>query len=80
MKRTSSGGFSIYQWWSRNDDVNRGRGYLDDDEESDGAQADGEPLRGIEGAHGFGERRYWHDTQAERGCERCLEAIFDRGR
>ena len=28
MKRTSSGGFLIYQWWSRNDDLYRGRGYL----------------------------------------------------
>ena len=28
MKRTSSGGSSVYQWWSRNDDVYRDRGYL----------------------------------------------------
>ena len=52
-----------------------GRGYLDDDEESDGAQADGEPFRRIEGAHGFGECRYEHDAQAEHGCDRCLENI-----
>ena len=33
--------------WSRNDDINHGRSYLDDDEESDhGAQADEEPLAG----------------------------------
>ena len=41
-RREASHKTTIYQWWPRNDDLNRGRG----DEKCDGAQADEEPLAG----------------------------------